>query len=64
MATICITDELLLMEIEDQLGQYEPLLELDYLELLELDDSRSRAPEKTDWSYGVPCPGVRYFFYK
>ncbi len=64
MATIFINDERLLMEIEDQLGIYEPLLEPDYLELLEIEDARPRAPEKIDWSYRVPCPGVRYFYYE
>lgn len=64
MATIYINDELLLTEIEDQLGQFEPLLEPDYLELLEVDDPRPRLPAKVGWSYRVPCPGVRYFYYK
>ncbi|MCH8892949.1 MAG: hypothetical protein J4N69_05635 [Chloroflexi bacterium] len=64
MATIFLADEFLFLEIEGELDQFEPLFEPDYLGLFDLDETEPRPPEPNRWSYRVPCPGVRFYFYE
>ena len=64
MATISSADEFLLLEIEGALDQFDPYLELDVLEILDVEDAESRPGEEARWGYTVPCPGVRYYFFE
>ena len=63
MATIFLADEFLLLEIEGDLDQFEPVNELDYLGLFDIDETEPRPREQTHWGYRVPGPGVRYYFF-
>ncbi len=64
MATIFLADEFLLLEIEGELDRFEPVNEPDYLGLFDLDDAEPRSGEHNHWSYRVPGPGVRYYFFE
>ncbi len=64
MATIFLADEFLLLEIEGELDQFEPVNEPDYLGLFELDETEPRPREQNPWAYRVPGPGVRYYFFE
>ena len=64
MGTIPLADEFLLLEIEGALDQFDPFLELDALEMIDVEDAGSRPSESARWGYRVPCPGVRYYFYE
>ncbi len=64
MATIFLADEFLLLEIEGELDQFEPVNEPDYLGLFDIDETEPRPREQNPWAYRVPCPGVKYYFFE
>ncbi len=64
MATIFLADEFLLLEIEGAIDQFDPYLEPDVLGIFDVEDAEPRPREQTRWAYRVPCPGVRYYFFK
>ena len=59
MATIYLADEFLLLEMEAELKPFEPDCLGDY----DLEEPTSRLHEPSRWSYQVPCPGVKYYFF-
>ncbi len=64
MATTFLADEFLILEIEGDLDQFEPVNEPDYLGLFDRDETEPRPREQSHWGYRVPCLGVRYYFYE
>ena len=64
MATIPLTDESLPLETGGVIGRFDPLLELNTLDIFDVEDAESRPREQGSWGYWVPCPGVRYYFFE
>ena len=64
MATIFLADEFLVLEIESELQQNDPIPDFDSLGLSDVDDAATRPREESHWGYRVPYPGVRYYFYE
>ncbi len=64
MATMFLADEFLLLEIEGELDQFDPINEPDYLGIFDFEETESRPQEPKYWNYRVPCPGVRYYFFE
>ena len=64
MATTFLADEFLLLEIEGELDQFDPINEPDYLGIFDFEEPESRPSEPRSWNYRVPCPGVRYYFFE
>ena len=64
MATMFLADEFLLLEIEGELDQFDPINEPDYLGIFDVDETKPRPREPQYWHYRVPCPGVRYYFFE
>ena len=64
MATIYLADQFLLLEIEGTFEQIEPFLEFEEPEMFDADETESRLGDAARWSYRIPCPGVRYYFFE
>ena len=64
MATMFLADEFLLLEIEGELDQFDPINEPDYLGIFDVDETEPRPRDSKFWYYRVPCPGVRYYFFE
>ena len=63
MTTIYLVDEFLLLEMEAELEQFDPFFEPDCLGNYGLEKPDSPPHDPSRWSYQVPCPGVKYYFF-